>query len=119
MADSNIQARKHFWAGKEVGDNYVIIKYTFCVFYRGFLRIDIDKVSNWSIFFNGKDLLGNLDTKTKEQFKKKRTGYTFWADVLMVKKNTEKYEQMFNRGYYHYNSHRIKPDSVLAVKIIK
>jgi|ERR1044072_1648059 hypothetical protein len=119
MADSTIQARKQFWAGKEVGDNYMIVKGLTGYFRRGVMRLEFPTFAQWSVYFNGRDLIGNLDTKTKEQFKKKKTDYKFVADVLMVREGSDKYREMFTRGFYYYNPHRAKPDSMLAVKIIK
>jgi hypothetical protein len=119
MVKSTIHARILFWAGKEVADDYIIVRDVTCFFHRGVLRLEFPSFIQWPVYFHGRDLIGNLDTKTKEQFKNKKTDYKFVADVLMVKEGTDKYREMFSRGFYHYNPHRAKPDSVLAVKITK
>lgn len=72
-------------------------------------------VGNDTIWTNG-EFKGNLDKRSIDKFKKIKKAI---CDVLIVKSGSELANRMglnYN-GFYHFNPHRLSPDSILAFRI--
>jgi hypothetical protein len=113
-----IQQLKNFWLGEPVVGDYIIKEKVNCVMDTTRPKCVIF-VGIGQSFFNGGDLKGSLDARSKLQTKSMRNGHKFVADVMMVRPGSPTWQERFTRGFYHYNPHRATSDSILAFKICR
>lgn len=104
-----IARKKEFWNNENSG----VLK-NIKIVYREEKRLKWLEIPDiGEVYFNGGDLKGYLDKRTIDQFKGKKSGSKFTVNIFM---DTSVHKE---RGFYHYNPHRLVPDSVFAVKIVK